>query len=342
MDPVVPYRFDPAADDFEAEHLVWDGPDDATTATWPIIGERIVVPEKRQSLEDYVAANNGAFTPHGRFGFTLGRYSEFLIAAPDFRYCAFKMGGIEASFGEATPLAAMIFWPLHYSKVHGGWGEFTSLRIYGARAEQVEAAFINAMTAYQGKFGYLPDLQPIWAVSDEEAQSDQEEYVYPAPPIITDLDPLRFFYNGLAQTDDIAACIYFYRTLEYFSFLTNTSELTRLRHDPSLSEADFSKKILDLISRDEKGPIFKLIASIADQTLLGSAAAAKLIDRPVVQLLNEAVYGFRNSIVHGKFSYGYTLLSSSVLQSDATIPQWRSHLQALARLALDRHGSRAV
>jgi hypothetical protein len=78
-------------------------------------------------------------------------------------------------------------------------------------------------------------------------------------PLVTNLDPLRFYYNGMAQVDNVAACIYFYRTLEYFSFFTNATEMNRLRHDPNLSDADFSSRLLDLVSRDEKGPIFRLI-----------------------------------------------------------------------------------
>jgi hypothetical protein len=120
MDPRVPYSFDPPSEEWEEEHLVWEDATDGKFASWPIIGERIFVPEKLSTLDDYVAPNNGAFTPHSNFGFTLGRYSEFLVAMPEYR--AFDMAGVEASgecqgscrlnrvmippLDEAAPLAA--------------------------------------------------------------------------------------------------------------------------------------------------------------------------------------------------------------------------------------------
>jgi len=340
MDPRVPYSFDPPAEEYEEEHLVWEDAADGQFALWPVIGERIFVPEKRTSLADYIAPNAGAFTPHSNFGFTLGRYSEFLVAAPDFQYCAFNMAGVEASFGDATPLAAMVFWPIHHRKVHGEWQEFTSLRILGVGEELAEVAFLNAMLAYKEKSEYLPDISHLWPVSDDWETSELKDQVYSAPPIITDIDPLRFYYNGLAQNDSIAACIYFYRTLEYFSFLTNASEINVLRKDATTTDSEFTRKILKLISRDEKGPVFKLITSIADAKLLEYARFTGLIKDPASSALCDAVYSFRNSIVHGKFSYGYSLVSGSVLQHEVDLSFWRETLKSLAHSALDKYGSR--
>ena len=295
---------------------------------------------------------------------------------PHAKYCGFKMAGVEASFGEATPLAAMIFNPFHREKWFGSWNilrprenpktshlrnaaeirgdspadvrvltwaEYTimSLRIIGVGADEAEIAFLNAMNAYEEKFGILPDLfhvDPDLILYYEE--SDYEEEVFPAPSMVTSLDPLRFYYNGMCQVDDVAACIYFYRTLEYFSFFTNASEMNRLRHDANLSDADFSRRLLDLVSRDEKGPIFKLINGLADTAILAGTVTDGLIKSAVANVLCEALYAFRNSIVHGKFSYGYSLLSGSVLQQDPMVPQWKVLPRKLARLALDRYGGK--
>ncbi len=186
-----------------------------------------------------------------------------------------------------------------------------SLRIIGAGADDAEIAFINASAAYEARFGILPELFAMdYNLIDEIVDDDPDtEQAFTVPPMVTNLEPLRFFYNGLSQVDDIAACIYFYRTLEYFSFFTNANEMTKLRHDAAVSDTDFSRKILELVSRDEKGPVFKLIAALADGTILASAVTDGLIKSPVANVLCEALYAFRNSIVHGKFSYGYSLQS---------------------------------
>jgi hypothetical protein len=177
MKPIVPYYFDPPAAEWEESHLVWEDVKGIACASWPIVGERFLRPEKANSLDDYIAPNNGAFRPYSNFGFTLGRYSEFLVTAPDFAYCAFDMAGIEASFGDATPLAAMIFWLIHFRKVHGEWQEFTSLRIYGVGEDQAELAFLNAITTYQEKFEYLPDLVHLWPIDNDWHRTVRSRFI---------------------------------------------------------------------------------------------------------------------------------------------------------------------
>lgn len=342
MDPIVPYVFESTRDD--ESHLVWEESAGGHVVSWPVIGERIFIPSEISShLEDLTSENNRKFKYYGQFGFTLGKYSEFMISMPHENYCGFKMAGVEASFGDATPLAVLIFDPFHREKWFGPWDTIRSLRIVGVAAEEVEAAFINAMTAYEEKFGILPDLFPIdpdLILGSEE--SEHEEKIYVSPPMVVNLEPLRFYYNGMVQVDDVAACIYFYRVLEYFSFFSNASEVSRLRHDTNLSDADFSRRLLDLVSRDEKGPIFKLISTLADRAILESATSEGLIPNPVTNLLCEALYSFRNSIVHGKFSYGYSLLSNSILVEDPLVPKWKALLRKSARLALDRYGTKRM
>ena len=148
------------------------------------------------------------------------------------------------------------------------------------------------------------------------------------------------YYNGLSQVDDIAACIYFYRVLEYFSFFVNAGEMTKLRHDQTISDADYSRKIIDLVHRDEKGPIFKLIVTLVDKTMIAQSLTEGLIKTPTANVLCESVYTFRNSIVHGKFSHGFILQSGSVLDEDIMIPRWKFLLKNLARRALDHYGTK--
>jgi hypothetical protein len=116
--------------------------------------------------------------------------------------------------------------------------------------------------------------------------------------------------------------------------------MNRLRHDATTSDADFARRVLDMVTRDEKGPIFKLITALADPAMLAAAVTDGLIKSAVPNVLCEELYSFRNSITHGKFSYGYSLHSGAVLEEDPVIPKWKAILRKLARLAMDRYGSR--
>ena len=91
-----------------------------------------------------------------------------------------------------------------------------------------------------------------------------------------------------------------------------------------------------------RSEIFKLITSLADTAILDGAVTDGLIKNPLANVLCDAFYTFRNSIVHGKFSYGYSLLSGSVLQEEPMVRQWRVLLRKLARLALDRYGAKCT
>jgi hypothetical protein len=130
--------------------------------------------------------------------------------------------------------------------------------------------------------------------------------------------------------------------LEYYSFLTNKKQITQLRHDTALSENDFAKRILDLISKDEKGPLLKLINLSGDATVAQQAFAAGFIQNENIGLLGEAIYAFRNSIVHGKNSHGYDLQSTSILADNPSLPVWRALLQALAKKVMHSFGSKLV
>lgn len=343
MKPIIPYEFDPPAADYETAHLVYQDVAGGQMVSWPVVGASLLLPKSEHSvkIQDIETHNKGKFKAHGRSGFSVGDYHEFLVGAWTEKICGFKMGNIEATFGEATPLAAMIFAPYHRGKYHSEWNDILSLRIIGIGVDEVEAAFLSACSAYEAKFGELPTLYPLQDLSFEDEFDDVDEpEIIVIPQIVMNIEPLRFFYNGLSQVDDAAACIYFYRVLEYFSFLTNANEMKKLRHDDKLSDVEFSKRILDLVSRDEKGPIFKLITTLIDSAMLATAVSDGLIAKNEATILCEGLYGFRNSIVHGKFSYGYALQSGSVLDEDPQLPRWKTLLRSLARRALDRYGSK--
>jgi hypothetical protein len=154
--------------------------------------------------------------------------------------------------------------------------------------------------------------------------------------MISNLEPLRFLNSALTQEDDAAACLYLYRIIEYFAFFANSAGLSRLRHDQGLSDHDFARKALDLIARDEKGPIPRTIAALADHSIISAARTDGVIGPN--DALGEALYSYRNSIAHGKYSYGFTMQSGSAIETDETAAKWRAILLKLARKALSQHG----
>ncbi|MUO44710.1 hypothetical protein [Agrobacterium vitis] len=344
--PHIPFDFDPPASPEDDPRFTYSTDGKNTRIRWPLVSVDILYPEHRlfPSIADTVALNAGVMVAHNQMGYSVGQFHEFFVSVRNEIAAAFVMGRIEATFGRATPLAATLF-ESHRSKYHGDWSEIWTLRLFGAKQEDLEAAVLNALLLYAHEYGEVLNPYPFddnfddWDESDDQPVLD--EAIHVVAPIVRDLEPLRFYFSGLAQADRTAACIYFYRVIEYYSFLTHENELSRLRHDRSINDQDFSKRVLEVVVKDEKGAVFKLIASLADDELLSKAKASGLIQNTTSGHLADAVYSFRNSIVHGKFSYGFTLSSASFFNSDKAMPNWNGLMAELAKRAIERLGTRS-
>jgi hypothetical protein len=344
MKPTIPFEFDPGASEFEEHHLQYKDVPDGQLVSWPMAGLAIHVPKHKWSPDhdDIEKANGGTVKFHGLTGFSVGSYHEFLVGELPGNM-GFRMGKLEVTFGEASPLMAYLFSGYHREKYFGLWEHITTARIVGAANEEAEIAFLNAAIRYRETLGVVPR---IWAMDeaflfDGEVDAHQANVLEQAPPI-REIDPVRFFYHGVSQSDAAAACIYFYRVLEYYSFLSNKKQMHKIRNDASISEDEFAKQVLQLITKEEKGPFLQLINSIADDESLKHAVAANLIKSATHSLLGEAIYAFRNSIVHGKTSYGYTLQSTSVFVEDNSLSVWRAILRSLASRAMSHYGSKLL
>ena len=311
---------------------------------WPQAGTSIFVPEYDYfpDHDEIVKVNGGAVKFYGLKGFTVGSYSEFLIGdIPVF--AGYQMGEIEVSFGQSSPLMAYLFSGPHREKYFGLWENIYSARVSHGAGVNPEIAFLNAAMRYFENYHVLPD---IFEMSDDflyseldEASDQQGEKIFSGPPCIADVDVLRSFYNGLSQSDDIAACIYFYRVIEYYSFFTNMNEIAKARHDISVNLSEFTKKMIELISRDEKGPVIKLIKLVEDKQILEMAIGLQL-GKEWPSTLGEAVYAFRNSIVHGKYGSTHAISSGSLLGTDEQFGAWRSILRGLAERTISRFGAK--
>lgn len=344
MQPTIPFTFSPGADEFEEHYLEYKDVPGGQLVRWALAGVSVIVPshEWHPDFEQIEAANGELVSFHGLTGFSISLYHEFLVHdLPN--YAGFRMGKFEVTFGEASPLMAYLFSGLHRDKYFGTWDQITTARIVGAGHDEAEIAFINAAVRYNESFGALPRIYAMdeTLLFGEEIESGLPIVAMQEPPV-GDIDPIRFLYHGISQVDDAAACLYFYRVLEYYSFLTNKKQMNLLRHSSTLSDDDFAKQILQLVTRDEKGPFLKLINAIADSASLKHAVSSGVIKDETSAVLGESIYAFRNSIVHGKHSYGYSLQSGSVLSENSLLPAWRAVLQGLAKRAIHGLGSKLI
>lgn len=115
--------------------------------------------------------------------------------------------------------------------------------------------------------------------------------------------------------------------------------IAKQRRDNLLSDRDFLLSAAQVLTRDEKSPLLKLIAQIANPTILQQAADEGLIKSPDPVRLGIAIYEFRNSIVHAKYDQKATLVVDSVISPPKITRTWKSVLERLANAAIASHGT---
>jgi hypothetical protein len=357
MKSILPFTFNPGSSEFETAHLEYSAYSDGQIVKWNAIGINIQIPIEKDTIEaidgskiemalppnfgKIEKANGGNVKFYGLSGVSIGQYHEFYTSSLE-NYEGFKFSNIEVTFGEATPIFAFLFQGEHREKYFGAWEYITTTRIYGVNSDKLEAIFANAAILYHQIHGELPRIIEMDSSFYYEEENYKKPTVKQKPPAIGDVDPMRFYYHGLLQNDHASACIYFYRSLEYYAFLENQKKLAYIRHDSLVSDLDFPKLILDILSKDEKGPIIKLVASIATSNIIKEAFDLKLIKEKTGQILGESIYGFRNSIVHGKGTFGQDLQSTSIIIDEKRVLYWRKILQSVAWTATTLYGTKII
>ncbi len=369
----LPLRFEPHDWD---EHLEFSETAGVVEARWKPIGMSVFFPplkefESAPSRED-VARHTPQLRFHGHNGYSLGRYTELFVfpsasgilmdderPEPFF----FKMGSIEGSFGQATPLAHFLFDRGHNEDVDGYFSSFDSVRLMGVAHENAEAVGLSAILLLEKERG-IP-LRPTrlgdfcWADDDEKAQnpeapSEREtqdegagsgDESAPRQLVLSsgfsEVAPLRMLLGGHAEPTPEVAFLQLYRVLEYFSILCNEEKAETMRRDNSMSTRQFLLALQQLMAKDEKGALGRLLSEIADGRVLAIAKEAGLIERPLAPALTEALYEFRNSVVHAKEDRGARLFTSSIFAEPSTASAWRRVCESLAWNAIERYGNRA-
>ncbi|ANH69204.1 hypothetical protein [Mitsuaria sp. 7] len=321
---------------------------DGSTVNWPELGISI---SHKGTADEPDFSDVGERTPqlriHGRTGLTIDNYSEFLLqdlmSMDEFRF-----GSVEVSFGHPTPLFRYMFERYRHRKYMGEWSDLTSCRILGAHPDDVELVLLNAFNKYEERHDVLPQPSEIlefdwvaWEASDEEEteEEEEEEGAVFDPAIPSDVEPLRCFFYAKSAADPAAACIQFYRVLEFYAFLSLTRSLSALRRDANVSDREFLFKSAQLLSKDEQSSIVRLVVELSTKELLDFAAGEGLITRSDRSLLGSSLYQFRNSIVHAKQDQRAPVTVDSIIGSSSTTKAWKRVLQQLAQKALGKHSS---
>ena len=344
--PSIPLRFDPSPSYDLESHLETQAVGNMSKIVWRSLDLVVFHSEEMFPTLDDFSKHTPGLVFHGHFGFSLGQYSEFFIGGLPI-YCPMMFGSVEVTFGEPTPLAMRMFETYRDKHFHGEWENINSVRILGCTAHNAELVLLNAFDRYEESFSVLPHVEEINHISWAEPPETDEEALLKKPltfpaAVVSDIDALRCFYYARTNPEPATACIQYYRVLEYYAFFSLQQTLALKRRDSSLSDRDFLLSTTQLLTRDEKSPIVKLVGELADSTILGTAHKAGFIRNADASQLGLALYEFRNSVVHAKYDQRVALSVDSVVATPSDTQAWQTVLHALAKRALNLKGTRSA
>jgi hypothetical protein len=367
----VPLRFDPY--EWE-EYLEFSDTAGVTEAKWKALGLSVFYAKPESDPQTGWVRSTPAredllrHTPqlffHGHNGYSLGRHTELFIFPSRHEFLEdddrpepfyFKMGAAEGSLGQATPLAHFLFDAGHNEDYDGYFSSFLSLRLGGVTKESAEVVGLSAMLLI-GKEHQI-ELRPMrvgdfeWANETSDPPGDEEkdeaacesEHLPAALAVssgFSEVEPLRMLLRGRDEPTPEVAFLQLYRVLEYFSILCNEEKVGTMRSDGAMATRAFLLAIQQLVARDERASLGRLLAEIANGKVLAAAKDAGLVDRKTPAALTEALYDFRNSVVHAKEDRGLRLFSASIFAEPSNAVAWRRVCEELAWSALERYGNR--
>jgi len=285
------------------------------------------------------------------FGFRIGNYAEFTVFEPWFgdppeRRAWARIGKVEASIGEPTPIMRYVFG--HTLRLNdlldGDWSNVHSIRLVGVSENSVEKGLLQALLTFRSRLA--ADSLDIGGVSDSEVDQLEEEVDVSegselcAPEFCgSDLEPLRMFHRAVSTVDAEFAFLQFYKILEYYCILNSADDLSRLRWDRSISSTEFMRTVLLSVSREERALLCRLIAKIASPSTTKLAVDLGLVSSCDSGKLGSAIYDFRNSIVHAKYDMRATMHSPSILDDSPSAGNWSRVARHLAIETLLQCGS---
>jgi hypothetical protein len=288
---------------------------------------------------------NSNFKAHGRLGYSLNSFHEFFLYAEDFAYLNFRIGNAEISLGDATPLGKFIFDGEHKNDYHGEWDYIQTIKLLNVDQDKLEVYLLNALNRIQVTTGFKAGLKSIlwkdyasWLEEFDDSEQNNELVIDDQAKLYKDIEAVSLYRYALTARDNISACIYYYRIVEFYAFLRKHNEIEKIRQDRSIDSKEFSKQIHELVKANERENICGLIEETVDSTIIDFALHNHLIHANSKKVFANTLYNFRNSIVHAKYENTNSLIVDSILNASPQLTLWREVMSRLIPEVLDRFG----
>ncbi|MGE0325054.1 MAG: hypothetical protein AB7S68_22210 [Polyangiaceae bacterium] len=295
-----------------------------------------------------IKAESGDIRIFEDYGVAAGNFAEFAVFEPWVgnpvdRRAWTRLGPVEASLGDPSPLMQYVFASTLYSNdLADGWYGIHTIRLFGVWTPDIERRLLQALLTFRTR---LQAELRICHLSEPDIYSDPEpvagSHELFAPEFcVADTEVLHLFYAAELADDVEFAFLQFYRVLEFYSALSAIDRLASVRWDRSLSSAEFLRQATSAVNRDERSALSELIAKTTSPASLQKAQALGLVKATSAEAFANALYDFRNSVVHAKYDMRAKMHVARVLQGNPAVQGWKELARAAASDAMRTLGER--
>jgi len=257
-------------------------------------------------------------------GFTYKNYGEISIIVIPSKYAytieaqewhanplKFKIRNKLFEVGSASPLFVLLNEPIYRDS---DWQYFTTIKIINTNNKEIKTDTIKALfylnSHYLKNIGLIAKIHQMEINLDEELDLWSDEYYDRFKKLnrvrirtrndFSSIEPL-LLYNQAQIFDNDEKFLYLYRILEFFMNRARIQKVAEVRLDSNFSDNDLIRIIEN---KNEE----KLLSNLLNEALnsnqkkrmAGYAFNKKLINKDNYKLLTNALYKYRNSIVHAK------------------------------------------
>ena len=333
------------------------------------VGKKYRVDYNEENTYEYdVFRNNNKLKYHERLGICFGNYSEFLINysddlflqlsdRDDFEMSQFKIGSVIVEIEHPSLLFDLSSKYFDGDKYYER-GDWWTISLKGITSDNYEeyltkALFLLKYYNESPTYGWTPSCCYFNGYYDAIAFPEEniEKLVTERRNEIANFECMEFkdlqhfealsFYNeAFLLFGHEASFHYFYKVLEYFFLICREDVFETYINDYNSSHnmAEFIKSVTDIYKQTEEIQLLNLLNSIEQQIkwIVVEAKKKRVIRTDDISEFSNALYIYRNAIVHGKSDQRFKIKMPTVVCSDNDI-FWNNAIQKIAEVLIKKY-----
>lgn len=306
------------------------------------LNKKLVIKKESIGNIEKLAENNTHFNTLNEYGYKIGDYIELnlysFISSSLFNYnvmdnvVMFNIGNVKILIKGSSEMYRCLR-NIEYGYVTITDDYVITMSLYGVTNNNY-ADYVNMA------------LFILWSIPKDEDNNTSihdfvDEYINDINFEDVRYNEVFYFYNEAMRTIDTEiSVLYFYKIIEYFFLVIRKDEFKSIIDDYIFDKNIDSviTKLMKIYNEKEKFQLKLLLQSIEDEIgeLMMKAISSNIILTPSITDFAEALYAFRNSIVHGKSGDKFDLKLPNPFVKNNNELFWRDTVKSIAEILIKK------